>query len=737
MYKVLLFIIICLLNSSNIHAQLNQDGTICSLPLDTVLLKKNSSANKRISGVGYTKTELLTKFESRPGAQYVAFLEFFPSGTKRGSYTFKQASTRVNEEYIKEVLEVMTKDYEMFNINITTNIDVHRLADKKKRVKLVYADVIGNHGWAGITPNESKWGGDSIVLMDVYADAYAIQIPPVLCGTSSSHELGHVFNLSHDGLNTGAAYYNGNAEWGPIMGNPNHYATWSNGDYSSANNFEDDIAIIGGICGFVKDDITSKKLIINPLKDSLHNKLNTGFIFNKNDVDTFLVTLTSQGNFNVFCNPLNTLYFLNNKEDSNLDVELLLLDANYSILAQNNTAKNRGSQVQLNNAQPGTYYLLIKSGSESNYFTNYGSWGKYILTGYISGSQKETTSLILNNISGVDKKVCSSLGLTPTIEVQNYGSQTLTSLNISTYLNNVLAGSQNITVNIASGDTKTLQLATINTPGSAQLKVIISGNGSESDLTDNEKTVNLTIDDGSNTTITTDMPNFDGTNGLTWQIKNNTNSLIFDSKNYNIQTSGTTIKKQEFCLPKDCYTITLNGTFNICSQTYKSYSNGATYNGGDKVYLNGIVYQAKWWTQSAPNSSTDWSQVGTCNNGPSYSLSIQDENNVNYLTSDFSSNNFTNTASKTFCNKYETAIDTKNLIDSKLTIYPNPTKGHIDIKNAKFIKYVSILSIEGKIVNTIFNNFDSIDLSNLPDGLYIMEIISDNGVENHKIFKQN
>ncbi len=129
--------------------------------------------------------------------------------------------------------------------------------------------------------------------------------------------------------------------------------------------------------------------------------------------------------------------------------------------------------------------------------------------------------------------------------------------------------------------------------------------------------------------------------------------------------------------------------------------------------------------------------MGTCNNGPSYSLSIQDENNVNYLTSDFSSNNFTNTASNTFCNKYETAIDTKNLIDSKITIYPNPSKGHIDIKNAKFIKYVSILSIEGKIVNTIFNNFDSIDLSNLPDGLYIMEIISDNGVENHKIFKQN
>lgn len=46
------------------------------------------------------------------------------------------------------------------------------------------------------------------------------------------------------------------------------------------------------------------------------------------------------------------------------------------------------------------------------------------------------------------------------------------------------------------------------------------------------------------------------------------------------------------------------------------YLSGATYNGGDEVYYNGYIYQARWWTQEVPSpSATNWDLIGACGTG--------------------------------------------------------------------------------------------------------------------------
>ena len=72
---------------------------------------------------------------------------------------------------------------------------------------------------------------------------------------SVSHEAGHALGLSHDGTTTGSEYYQGHGSgdnaWSPIMGWTNYgLSQWDQGEYTDANNQEDDLSIITTRNGF-------------------------------------------------------------------------------------------------------------------------------------------------------------------------------------------------------------------------------------------------------------------------------------------------------------------------------------------------------------------------------------------------------------------------------------------------------------------------------------------------------
>ena len=73
----------------------------------------------------------------------------------------------------------------------------------------------------------------------------------------------------------------------------------------------------------------------------------------------------------------------------------------------------------------------------------------------------------------------------------------------------------------------------------------------------------------------------------------------------------------------------------------------------------------------------------------------------------------------------------------QVEIYPNPTnsKVHLKSKNSS-IRKVEFYNTSGKIMKTVENKFEILDISDLSNGIYIMKIHTNLGVLNEKIIKK-
>jgi hypothetical protein len=89
---------------------------------------------------------------------------------------------------------------------------------------------------------------------------------------------------------------------------------------------------------------------------------------------------------------------------------------------------------------------------------------------------------------------------------------------------------------------------------------------------------------------------------------------------------------------------------------------------------------------------------------------------------------------------FSSVLSTNEFSDSKFTVYPNPTKGLVDISNDAdaSISSIELSDINGRVVkNIIFNdNQTQIDISQLSQGMYLMKIVSDKGIAVKKIVKE-
>lgn len=80
-------------------------------------------------------------------------------------------------------------------------------------------------------------------------------------------------------------------------------------------------------------------------------------------------------------------------------------------------------------------------------------------------------------------------------------------------------------------------------------------------------------------------------------------------------------------------------------------------------------------------------------------------------------------------NTIPTSIKQNSNKGFSLEIYPNPSSDKIKIQNTSEIKEITITSIDGKILRTIFSSQkeQTIDISNLSNGIYFLNITSVNG----------
>jgi hypothetical protein len=86
------------------------------------------------------------------------------------------------------------------------------------------------------------------------------------------------------------------------------------------------------------------------------------------------------------------------------------------------------------------------------------------------------------------------------------------------------------------------------------------------------------------------------------------------------------------------------------------------------------------------------------------------------------------------------SVNENILKENSLKIFPNPANDYVNFKllSKTNISFIEIINIQGILVNRqkIVNNQNTIDVSNLSVGMYIIKIHTDNGYIMKKIIKQ-
>jgi hypothetical protein len=85
--------------------------------------------------------------------------------------------------------------------------------------------------------------------------------------------------------------------------------------------------------------------------------------------------------------------------------------------------------------------------------------------------------------------------------------------------------------------------------------------------------------------------------------------------------------------------------------------------------------------------------------------------------------------------KYCKTVNTLEIEKLKLVISPNPTNGNLKIDNLTSPATVSITNVNGQIVKQYNNVQDEVNVLDLPQGIYILDIRSKETNERHKIVK--
>lgn len=84
--------------------------------------------------------------------------------------------------------------------------------------------------------------------------------------------------------------------------------------------------------------------------------------------------------------------------------------------------------------------------------------------------------------------------------------------------------------------------------------------------------------------------------------------------------------------------------------------------------------------------------------------------------------------------------ETQSVIENEkvFRIYPNPSTGTVTVESSSLLKYISVFSIDGKLVlyqSEVQPHLQSINLQGLSSGIYIIMAETDNGMQSGKIIK--
>lgn len=369
---------------------------------------------------------------SKPGASKVLYLDFdgystsgtaWNSGAAINALPFDtdglpSSFSAAEQEAIQKVWQRVAEDYAPFDVNVTTadpgTAAIRRTsstdANYGSRVVITkntfYNCSCGGVAYVGTYDYASSSTPDYYQPAWVFYDALGNGFEKYVA-EAAAHEAGHNLGLSHDGRTSPVeGYYgghgSGDTSWAPIMGvgYSRNLSQWSQGEYTYANNLEDDLVVIGqnGLTPR-SDDAGNSIAAATPLAGSASNGSvvvsRDGLINNRFDADVYAF-VTGSGTVNLSIAPAAL--------GPNLDINADLFDSAGNMVATSNPADTLGATISAT-LGAGTYYLRIDGvgkGDPTTGYSDYGSIGQYRISGsYVdSGALAPVASFTASSTSG-------------------------------------------------------------------------------------------------------------------------------------------------------------------------------------------------------------------------------------------------------------------------------------------------------------------------------------------------
>ncbi|MCX6402076.1 MAG: hypothetical protein NTX33_19365 [Propionibacteriales bacterium] len=328
----------------------------------------------------------------------------FPGWSLDGSSSFSDAERTV----IQEVWARVAEDFAPFDVDVTTEEPAagglwrSGSGDQTYGARVAFTSgntvqsALCNGGCGGL-----GWIGTFDTVTNGETRSPAWVFPSSLgnraksMAEAASHEVGHNLGLAHDGTST-SSYYAGGSLWGPLMGSPYSAGIthWSKGDYTSASNHEDDIAVAGTNGVTLRADEAGATVgTALPLADLANGQ---GVIASRGDEDWIGIDRCS-GTVTARADPAAV--------GPNLDLRVELRNAAGTVLASAAPATTRttagvtGLAASLTTPlSGGPYYVAVSgvgsgaggtSGWSSGGYDDYGSLGSYRLT--VTGCSSTST----------------------------------------------------------------------------------------------------------------------------------------------------------------------------------------------------------------------------------------------------------------------------------------------------------------------------------------------------------
>jgi hypothetical protein len=373
----------------------------------------------------------LLNLQSLPGGAGCVLLDFdgynMPAGNLwNNGNAINAAPSGMSDADVQQHWEVVSEDYRPFNLNVTTNEAVFNSYPRNRRMRVVVTPTNTAAPGAGGVAYIGSFNWDNDVPCWVFITSGKSG------GDASAHEVGHTFDLGHDGrTNPAEDYFVGinNTSWAPIMGAGYYRAVvqWSKGEYDFANNKQDDVATIAGTkfgVGYRGDDYGNTTASAANLDYNANGTINqkNGIISSEADYDFFAFT-TGGGNVSINANTVG--------RDGNLHLLIRLYNSAGVEMGTYWNSDPFALNAAMNvNLPAGKYFIGVDGTGAGNAgyggYSAYGSIGSYSITGTIppGGNISPSTDVI------TVYKDCNYTGFSGGLTIGDYNMARLNALGV-------------------------------------------------------------------------------------------------------------------------------------------------------------------------------------------------------------------------------------------------------------------------------------------------------------------